>query len=170
MGKNRLALHWVTILVIVLFAFLAISSGASIPKTLKPVGEETIVSSVTGSSGVVQDMPSPSPSAGKQFDVLDLVFATSVSVYDEKGLEISSQEGIITQLLREAKKLGGNDILNLRIDKNETIIQTKIINEGNSGSSTKTTSSTSVKTTSTKTITTKRITYTGSALAIKYRN
>jgi len=31
MGKNRLTLHWVTILVILLFAFLAVSSTASAP-------------------------------------------------------------------------------------------------------------------------------------------
>ena len=31
MGKNRLTLHWITILIIALFAFLAISSSASAP-------------------------------------------------------------------------------------------------------------------------------------------
>ena len=163
MGKNRLVLHSVTILVIALFAFLAISSTASTPKTLASVGEETIISSVTSTEAVVRDMPGPAqmpgppPPAGKQFDVLDLVFATTVSEYDEKGQEISSQEGIVTMLLREAQKLGGNDILNLRIDRNETIILTQIVTEASSGKST-------------RTITTKKITFTGSALAIKYRN
>jgi hypothetical protein len=163
MGKNRLGLHWVTIAVIALFAFLAISSGASTPKTLASVGEDTIISSVTTTEAVVRDMPVPAqmpgppPPAGKQFDVLDLVFASSVSEIDENGLVISSQEGIVTMLLREAQKLGGNDILNLRIDKNETTIQTQTVTEGSSG-------------TTKKTVTTKKITYTGSALAIKYRN
>jgi len=52
-------------------------------------------------------------------------------------------------LLREAQKLGGNDILNLRIDEKETYtsVQTRGI-----------------------TTTTKTVTYTGSALAIRYRN
>jgi len=163
MGKKRLGLHFVTILAIALFAFLAMSSAASAPKAVTTVGEKTIISSVTTSNGVVQDMPGPTqmpgppPPAGKQFDVLDLVFAVSVSEYDEKGVEISAQEGIVTMLLREAQKLGGNDILNLRIDENVTLIQTQTVTEGSSGNTTKTT-------------TTKKITYTGSALAIKYRN
>jgi len=158
MGKKRLALHTAAILGIVFFAFLAIGSGASTPKVVAD-GESTIISSRTTSKGVVQEMPGPEqmpgppPPAGKQFDVLDLVFATSVSEFDEKGLEISNQEGIVTTLLREAQKLGGNDILNLRIDENVVVIQTKI-----QGSS------------STSTVTTKKVTYTGSALAIKYRN
>ena len=165
MGKNRLGLHSVTIVVIALFAFLAISSAASTPAatTLSSVGEDTILSSVTTSKGVVQEMPGPAqmpappPPAGKQFDVLDLVFATSVSEFDENGQETSAQEGIVTMLLREAQKLGGNDILNLRIDKNETVIQTQVVTAGSSGNTT-------------RTVTTKKITYTGSALAIKYHN
>ena len=165
MGKNRLALHSVAILGIVFFAFLAVGSASSAPKALMG-SNETIISSVTTSTGVVQEMgpvqmPSPQPPAGKQFDVLDLVFATSVSEFDEKGLEISSQEGVVTMLLREAQKLGGNDILNLRIDENVSLIQTKIVTQVVTEGASRT---------STKTVTTKRVTYTGSALAIKYRN
>ena len=157
MGKNRVALHWVTISAIALFAFLAMSSGASTPKLITPIGEDTVISSVTDSKGVVQNLQVPQPTAGKQFDILDLVFATSVSEFDEKGLETSSQEGIVTMLLREAQKLGGNDILNLRVDENTIFIQTQVISEGSSGKTT-------------KVITTKKVTYTGSALAIKHRN
>jgi hypothetical protein len=159
MGKNRLGLHSVTIVVIALFAFLAISSTSSTPtpKTLPSVGEETIARSITTSDYIVNDMPVPEPAAGKQFDVLGLVFATSVSEVDEKGQIISNQEGIVTMLLREAQKLGGNDILNLRVDENTIFIQTQVISEGSSGKTT-------------KVITTKKVTYTGSALAIKHRN
>ena len=157
MGKNRVALHWVTIMAIALFAFLAMSSGATTPKLITPIGEDTIVSSVTDSQGVVQNMPAPAPAGSKPFDILDLVFATSESVFDEKGMEISNQEGIVTMLLREAHKLGGNDILNLRVDENTIFIQTPVVSEGSSGKTT-------------KVITTKKVTYTGSALAIKYRN
>jgi hypothetical protein len=148
---------------IALFALLAIGSAQSAPDAVAASEEQTIVSSVTTSKGAVQNMPGPAqmpgppPPAGKQFDVLDLVFAVSVSEFDEKGTEISGQEGIVTMLLREAKKLGGNDILNLRIDENVTIIRTEITTEGSNGPTT-------------RTITTKKITYTGSALAIKYRN
>jgi len=149
MCKNRLALHFVAIMAIVFFAFLAISSAASTPKIVTPVGEETVISSKTTTTGRVNSIPGPND---RQFDILGLVFATSVTKFDVNGLEISSQEGIVTMLLREAQRIGGNDILNLRIDENVVFTQTKIKTSSNE-----------------KTITTKTVTYTGSALAVKYK-
>jgi len=148
MGKNRLALHAAAILAILFFAFLAISTGASVPAAVTKVDSNEITS-----NGNVYDMPRPEAKPeGKSFDALGLVFATSVTKFDEKGLEISSQEGIVTLLLREAQKIGGNDILNLRVDENITYSTT----QERVGSNT-------------KTVTRKTITKTGSALAIKYR-
>jgi hypothetical protein len=157
MGKNRLALHCAAILAIAFFAFLAISSTASTPKSVAATNEETVITtSKTTSRGIVNNMPGPNE---RQFETLGLVFATSVTKFDEKGLEISSQEGIVTMLLREAQRLGGNDILNLRVDENITFFQTTVTTPSSGSSSSS----------STKTITTKTVTYTGSALAVKYR-
>jgi len=169
MGKNRLALHSVAVLTLVFFAFLAIGSTPSNDKLKKDnatvstsSSEQTVVSSTTNTKGLFYHIPDPDK---KPYDALGLVFATSVTKYDEKGLEVSSQEGIATMLLREAQKLGGNDILNLRIDENVTYVQTKVENTASSSSS-----SSSSSTSKTTVITTKTVTYTGSALAIKYRN
>ena len=144
MSKNRLTLHIVAVFVIVFFAFLAISSAASSPKTTSKVESNEI-----SSKGVIHNMPTPDQ---KPFDALGLVFATSVTNYDDKGQEVSTQEGIVILLLREAQKIGGNDIFNLRIDEKVTYTTTQ---EKTSNG--------------TKTITKKTVTYSGSALAIKYR-
>jgi len=148
MCKNRLGLHIVAILAIVFFAFLAIGSTASTPKAA-PTGDETVVSSQTSSNGLVYNSK-PAP-LERQYDTLGLVFATTTTRFNEKGFEIASEEGIITMLLREAQKLGGNDIVNLRTDQNVVVTETKV-----SGSD--------------KTYTSRTVTITGSALAIKYRN
>jgi hypothetical protein len=145
MGKNRLVLHSAAILAIVFFAFLAISSGASTPA----VTSTTVDSNQTSSKGAVYDMKPES----KPYDALGLVWASSVTKYDENGVEASSQEGVVILLLREAQKIGGNDIVNLRVDENVTFSRT----QEKVGSSI-------------KTVTRKTVTYTGSALAIKYRN
>jgi len=151
MGKNRLALHLAAILGIVFFAFLAIGSTSSTPKVISdPTGEETVVSSKTTSNGRVSNIPGPDQ---RPFETLGLVFAKSETKFDQNGREISSQEGVVTLLLREAQKLGGNDILNLRTDENVVVTQVKIKESGNE-----------------KTIITRTVTVTGSALAIKYRN
>ncbi|MDR0302194.1 MAG: hypothetical protein LBI04_07790 [Treponema sp.] len=150
MCKNRLALHSVAVLSVLFFAFMAISSGASTPKAVATDAEETIVTSKTTSEGRVYNIPSPDK---RPFDTLGLVFATSITKFDEKGQEVANQEGITTMLLREAQKLGGNDILNFRKDENVTYVQTKV-KEGATE----------------KTVITKNVIITGSALAIKYRN
>jgi hypothetical protein len=152
MGKNRLALHSVAVLSILLFAFLALSSGSSEKAVIAAPkdGVETVVSSTTTSNGNVYNLPGPEK---RPFDTLGLVFATSVTKYDENGFEAFSEEGVVNLLLREAQKLGGNDILNLRTDENIIVIQTKVTVDGKE-----------------KTLTKRTVTKTGSALAIKYSN
>jgi hypothetical protein len=147
MGKNRLASHIAAVLAILFFAFLAISSTASTPKTVT----ENEISSKTTSRGAVQNIE-PDP-AERPYETLGLVFATTVKKIDEKGKEVSDPESIVTVLLREAQKLGGNDIVNLRVDEN-VLVESASTTSGSS----------------TKQVTTTTVTYTGSALAIKYRN
>ena len=162
MGKKMVRLHLVTIVVILVFAFLAIASSCVTPPPPEEVvtsSEETIESSVTQwEEGKVYHIPPPEE---KSYETLGLVFATSVSKFDSEEKEISTQEGIVSMLLREAQKLGADDILNLRIDSNTTYTQTTTSDSVSTSTSSDSKSSV---------VTTKTITYTGSALAIKYLN
>jgi len=158
MSKNRLVLHLAAVLTILFFAFLAISSGASTPKatttrieydepaapTVVNTSQDTVVGRTEHQkdSAPVKSITGPTE---KSYDALGLVFATSVTKYDAKGNVITSQESIVTLLLRESQKLGGNDIVNLRTDENTTTRTGPGVYE-------------------------KTVTVTGSALAIKYRN
>jgi hypothetical protein len=152
-------LHIIAISSLLLFCFLAVGSGVTTPAVLTGTGEETSVSSETESTGKVHDMPNPE---GKAYTTLGLVFASSETKYDEKGQEISSQEGIVTMLLRKAHELGGDDIFNLRTDENTTLSEkTTTVSSGS------TDGSPSSKTTVLKL---KTVTFTGSALVIKYLN
>ena len=144
--------HSAAIATLVLFAFLALGSTASLPGR-SARGEETVVSSVTTSRGHVYQMPLL---VGKSYETLGLVFASSVTEFDENGQEISSQEGIIIKLLREAHNLGADDILNLRVDENVTYIRITSEEETPAGNI------------RTHTVTRRTVTHTGSALAIKY--
>lgn len=158
MGKNRLVLHMAAILVTLVFGFMAVSSSATVPKkgAVKQTDEsgETLISSTTISKGRVNYMVPPHE---KSYETLGLVFATSVTEFDENGYETSNQEGVTTMLLREAQKLGADDILNLRIDENTVIIQITEETKSTSG-------------TTKKTLLRRTVTYTGSALAIKYND
>jgi hypothetical protein len=174
MGKNRLAPHTAAVLAMVFFAFLAIGSTASTPAKNSAVPgittEETVASSQTTSKGNVNNIV-PSP-AERLYDTLGLVFATTVKKFNEDGLEVSGQASIVTLLLREAQKLGGNDIVNLRVDENVvfTQITSNDASSSPSSSSSSPSSSSSSSSTKKKIVTTKTVTYTGSALAIKYKN
>jgi hypothetical protein len=142
--KGRLP-HIITVTAFMIFIVLGLSCG-TMQRASQTITEDKTASIETTSKGVVHNMPPPD---GKPFDVLGMIFATSVTKYDEKGLETISDEGVIIMLLREAQKLGGNDIYNLRIDE-KVIFEQTIVGQ--------------------RTITTKAVTYSGSALAIRYRN
>jgi len=144
MSKNRLALHSVAVMAIVFFVFLAISSAGSTPQAVS----STTVDETTTSKGIINQVPTDS----KPFDSLGMVWATSTKQYDDKNKLISSQDGIVILLLKEAQKIGGHDILNLRVD--ETISYSTTQEKTSSG---------------TRTVTIKTVTYVGSALAIKYK-
>jgi hypothetical protein len=152
-GK-RLVLHSVSVIAICIFGFLAMSSSSTTKSSVVATEEGTVVSSETATSGVVYQIPSPER---KAYTSLGLVFATSTTAYDDRGREISDQEGVTIMLLREAQKLGGDDIINLRVSEN--VIWVESISTNTSGSS-------SSKTT----VRTKTVTYTGSALVIKYND
>jgi len=144
MGKNRLALHIAAVLAIMFFAFLAIGSAASTPSASSSASD----SSQTISKGNVYQLEPDH----KPFDALGLIWVTSVKKFDEKGMETYSEGGVVTLLLKEAQKLGGNDILNLRVDENITYTKKDIKTDNGF-----------------RTVTTKTITYTANALAIKYK-
>lgn len=144
MTRKKILAHSIALIAICLFGVLALGSTTSAPK----VAGETIISSVTREGGFVQNMPELD---GKAYSILGMVFATSETSFDEKGLEMASQEGIVMMLLREAHKLGADDIINLRWSENTIWIEST----STSGSS------------STKKMT-KIVTHNGNALAIKY--
>jgi hypothetical protein len=160
--RKKLVPHFIAVIAICLFGFLALGSLPSKDKTVVPtvvdaVEEDSVISSVTTSSGVLYHVPPPGV---KPYTTLGLVFASSATKYDEKGNTIASQEGIMIMLLREAKALNADDIFNVRISENVTWTANTTTEPGtSSGSSTKTT-----------TVMTKTVTYTGSALAVKYVN
>jgi hypothetical protein len=151
--ERRLVLHAVTVIAIFIFGFLALGSGST-PKP-KAEGETTIDSSVTGPIEFKYYMI-PGPER-KAFTTMGLVFASSQSKFDENNKEIASQEYVGMLLLREAHKLGADDILNLRIEENITWFAT--VDEVNKRKDGKP-----------NIVYTRTVTYTGSALAIKYND
>jgi hypothetical protein len=153
--RKKMVPHFIAVITFCFFGVLALGSTATTKKAAVPdVTETTVVSSETTSTGKVYHLPGPE---GKPYTTLGMVFATTTTEYNEKGNEITSQEGITTMLLREAHKLGADDIFNLRVDQNITWVATVTTTEDSSS-------------TKTETVMTKTVTYTGSALAIKYVN
>ena len=135
--------HTIAIMLLVIFAAFALGSTASTPDDFEEEPAPTLSSNRTTTTGPAYNI-SPSPEA-RPYEVLGRVFATLVRTTDENGsVEVSSVESIQTLLLREAHKLGANDIVNIRVDENIQIMRNE---EG-----THTT-----------------VTFTGSAIAIRYR-
>jgi hypothetical protein len=116
-------LYTVKILSIALFAFHVIGCKTA-PKPIIAENVNVFTGSATVSTGAVYEIR-PSPNM-RPYEVLGLVFASMAIEIDGNKLEMSSQEGIITLLLREAHKLGGNDIINLRVDENNKNIGSAI--------------------------------------------
>jgi len=145
MNKKNL-LHVIAVISLGGFILLGLSCGTMQRATQSAPTENTTASVETSTEGIVYHMPAPD---GKPYDTLGMVFATSVTRFNENGLEISNEEGVLIMLLREAQKLGGNDILNLRIEESVVYEETTL-------GMTK--------------VAKKTVTYAGSALAIKYRN
>ena len=171
MTKRNVFTHGIALIAILFFGVLALGSTASAPKIARETSEKTVVSSVTTSYGVVHNMQDPNNNYNmeyaslKPYSAMGMVFATSTTNFDENGLEFASQESILIMLLREAHKLGADDILNLRLSENTTWVETTVTTENNASSSSS--GGTSAKETK---IMTKTVTITGSALAIKYQN
>ena len=167
MTRRNIRTHGIALIAILFFGALALGSTASTPKVAR---EETVISSVTTSYGVVHNMQDPNNrdnmvyASLKPYSAMGMVFATSTTNFDESGLEFASQESILIMLLREAHKLGADDILNMRLSENTTWVETTVTTENSSASNS---SGTSTKKTKIKT---KTVTITGSALAIKYQD
>ncbi len=95
------------------------------------------------------------PLAVKDFTVVDTIFLTSTAVLNENLDIIEGSEVTFEMLMKEAKKLGADDIANLRVD--EVLFYENRPNPvTTSGGS--------------STITRRVITYTATALAIKYKD
>jgi len=156
MKKNKKLFFGLLGLLVIMPAFGMVFLGCAFLGTASTGG--TTGKRVTFSeTGLVQNTSIPE----KQFDILGLIYATSVSEFDVKGSMTSTQEGVMFMLLREAERLGGHDILNLRISENvtENWIEDGTDRIGSGGQPIRGITNY-----------TKTVTYTGSALAIKYRN
>jgi len=57
----------------------------------------------------------------KNFNVLGFVYAETTAILDDYGNIIKGSKISFDMLIREAKKLGADDIINLRIDEEYTI-------------------------------------------------
>ncbi|MCL2293650.1 MAG: hypothetical protein FWC36_02125 [Spirochaetes bacterium] len=93
--------HIAAMALLIVFAALALGSGA----TAQPLQTDRGILHVV--------VPPPD----RPYDVLSLVFATLVKKTDAHGqiIEITSNEGILQMLLREAHRLGAHDIVNVRV-------------------------------------------------------
>ena len=128
MIRKTILRHCIAVFAILFFGVLSLASSCS----STPWVSET--------KGVVLDVPP----YDKPFTSLGMIFVTSTITYDSYGkvLSSSTEEGLLTMLLREAHALGGDNILNFRVDE-------YIINERGGNNI-------------------KIVKYTGSAMAIKY--
>ena len=60
----------------------------------------------------------------KDFVTLGLIFLESTATFDRNGYIVEGTKITYEMLMREAEKLGADDIINLRIDEIETLIAT----------------------------------------------
>ncbi|MCL2831918.1 MAG: hypothetical protein FWD78_01995 [Treponema sp.] len=166
--KRNLLKHGGALFVIILFVALAFGSATQVSSVQKDSSDQIVISSETQSTGIVHDMQDPmfngnmEYSKMKPYTTLGMVFATSTTNYDENGHEFASQESVLILLLKEAFKLGADDIVNLRTSVNTTWYQVLLDNA--SQQNTANTSTTPTK------IMKKTVMISGSALAIKYIN
>jgi hypothetical protein len=106
----------------------------------------------------------------RDFTALGLVFAESTATFDSKGNIIEGSTFLNDMLMREAQKLGADDVLNLKVDEIENIsvveeiktVPTKVT--GADGTSRTVNREMRVQTQ------TKTVHYKASALAVKYTN
>jgi uncharacterized protein YbjQ (UPF0145 family) len=131
--KKRGVLHIATLAGFVILGVLALACGSA-PEVSEPV------------TGVIQQInfTGTNLSQGKDFTSLGMVFVSSTQVVNAKGEILEGSIVTYEMLLREAQKLGADDIVNLRMD-----ITRKQVRRG-TGRATE-------------------VTYTASVLAIKYK-
>jgi len=117
--KKQFFSHIGSVLLILLFCFLAIGSGTK--------------EKATTHSGFINQ----AQQIEKDFISVGIIFVKSQAIIDQYGNVLSGSKITYEMLMKEVEKLGGDDIINLRIDE-----------ERNSK--------------------TKEVSYTATALAIKY--
>ena len=100
----------------------------------------------------------------KNFTVVGIIFLTSTAIIDSNGSIIEGSPVTYEMLMKEAQKLGADDIVNLRIDEIQKNTEIQILNQENIDYQK------SISTVSKRVIAKREITYNATSLAIKYVN
>ena len=100
----------------------------------------------------------------KNFTVLGIIFLTSTAIIDSNGSIIEGSPVTYEMLMKEAQKLGADDVVNLRIDEIQKNTEIQKLNHENIDYQQ------SITTVSKRIIVQREITYNATALAIKYMN
>jgi len=131
--EKKLALHFLAVTALVIFIVLGVAS-TSTPNVKNDFSYPQ--SGISNNANI----------AVKDFKTVGIIFVNSTEVLDSTGSHTGSK---ITHemFMREAVKLGADDVINIKIDVNQKVDR-------------------ETKNTTTKTVTT--YTYTGTGLAIKY--
>ncbi|MDR2731380.1 MAG: hypothetical protein LBB81_10860 [Treponema sp.] len=128
-----------------LFVFCFVFTGCALLPFFKQT--ETTSTVVEKEGGV-----SMIPLVSKDFDIVEIVFLTSSATRNSRGDIIEGSEITFNMLMKEAQKLGADDIVNLRIDEITTETEKVTVTE---------------RRTETEKVTITE--YKASALAIKYK-
>ena len=100
----------------------------------------------------------------KNFTVLGIIFLTSTAIIDSNGSIIEGSPVTYEMLMKEAQKLGADDIVNLRIDEIQKNTEIQKLNQENIDYQQ------SITSVSKRIIAKREVTYNATALAIKYMN
>jgi hypothetical protein len=107
---------FIGVLGLVVFCFVFIGCALLSPVLTPPVTTPPEITSTVDKEGQVNRISYPI----KEFVALGIIFVTSSATINSRGDVIEGSEITFDMLMREAQKLGADDIVNLRIDEIKT--------------------------------------------------
>ena len=117
MKNKKLTLHFFGVSAFIIFIVL----GLACASTQKP--ETVVQSEVTGSPGVTKEMYKDGQIhqaniiEKRDFTTLGLIFVESSADFDSNGRITNGSKITYEMLMKEAQKLGADDIINIKIDE-----------------------------------------------------
>ena len=165
-GKKRV-LHLIAVMAFALFIVTGMASTCqSAPKpaaqVLPNISNDYISIKSRGKIGQVNIAPV------KDFTIAGIIFVESNAVFDSDDHIVEGSKITYDMLMREAQKLGADDIINIKIDEIEKISVTEEIRMVPTKVSTDSGNTKTVDKETTVQIINKSVTYKANALAIKY--